>query len=517
MTEVAKRPGRTVAELMTSPAITASPGEKLGAAARRMAEARVGSLVVLEEGRLAGILTERDLLSAGAAGVDPATGLVGEWMTSDPDVVEADAEAIEVWRSLAAHGYRHIPVVAGGELKGVVSLRDLVAVSQLRPVDGVFADVPKGLEGVVAAETAIGSVRGLEGFFHYRQYDATELARRRSFEEVWQLVFDGALPESEPEAARFRHEVSQARRLPPGFLADLRALSRAAGGARLLASLRTAICLLGAREEMQATTDLGRPEARRDALHLAAAMPVLATALYRASRGKEPIEPDPSLPTGANYLYMLTGEVPSPERARAIERYLSLTVDHGLNASTFTARVVASTGADLAAAVSAGMAALSGPLHGGAPSRALDTLDAIGRPERAEAYIRAAIESGERIMGFGHRVYKTPDPRAELMKATARELGGELVTFAEEVEATVVRLLKELKPDRQLYTNVEFYAGVVMELCGIPRPMFTPTFAVSRTVGWCAHVLEQVGDNRLIRPSSRYVGPPPPKPVPAGF
>jgi citrate synthase len=211
---------------------------------------------------------------------------------------------------------------------------------------------------------------------------------------------------------------------------------------------------------------------------------------------------------------MLFGTEPEPMHVTAIGRYLISTIDHGLNASTFTARVVTSTGADVAAAVVAGIAALSGPLHGGAPSRALDTLDAIGTPDRADAFIRAAVERGDRIMGFGHRVYKTLDPRSEMMRETAEEFGGPLVEFAEQVEQTVVRVLDEMKPGRQLYTNVEFYAGVVMELCGIPREMFTPTFAVSRTIGWCAHLIEQAADNRIIRPSSRYLGPPAPQPVP---
>jgi citrate synthase len=265
---------------------------------------------------------------------------------------------------------------------------------------------------------------------------------------------------------------------------------------------------------MRSTRELDPAEVRRDALRIVAALPALAASLYRLGKGSEPVAPDPDLGVAANYLYMLTGERPDAERARAVERYLVLTIDHGLNASTFTARVVASTGADVAAAVTAAIGALSGPLHGGAPSRALDTLDAIGTPERAEEFIRAAVASGDRIMGFGHRVYRTLDPRSELMKETARELGGPLVFFAEQVEETVVRVLHDMKPDRQLYTNVEFFAGVVMELSGIPREMFTPTFAVSRAIGWGAHILEQVADNRIIRPSSRYVGPPPPQPVP---
>jgi citrate synthase len=176
--------------------------------------------------------------------------------------------------------------------------------------------------------------------------------------------------------------------------------------------------------------------------------------------------------------------------------------------------VVTSTGADLGAAIVAAIGALSGPLHGGAPSRALDMLDAIGTPDRAEAFIRAAVEGGDRIMGFGHRVYKTDDPRSLLLRSVSASLGGPLVEFSQSVERTTVDVLAELKPGRQLYTNVEFYAGVVMHTCGIPREMFTPTFAVGRAIGWSSHVMEQAAHNRLIRPAARYVGPPPPQPVP---
>jgi citrate synthase len=241
---------------------------------------------------------------------------------------------------------------------------------------------------------------------------------------------------------------------------------------------------------------------------------ILATA-HRLREGSDPIEPSEDLGFAANYLFMLTGQVPSPLHARAIEQYMILTIDHGFNASTFTSRVVTSTGADLGAAIVAAIGALSGPLHGGAPSRALDMLDAIGTPDLADAYIRDAVERGDRIMGFGHRVYKTDDPRSLLLRSASERLGGSLVEFSQAVERTTVDVLAELKPGRQLYANVEFYAGVVMHTCGIPREMFTPTFAVGRTIGWSTHVMEQASNNRLIRPSARYVGSPPPEPVPA--
>jgi len=237
-------------------------------------------------------------------------------------------------------------------------------------------------------------------------------------------------------------------------------------------------------------------------------------AAHNLGAGRPPVEPRRDLSAAANYLWMVTGTAPTPVHARAVEQYQILTIDHGFNASTFTARVITSTGADLAAAVCGAIGALSGPLHGGAPSRALDMLDDIGTPERADAWLRAAVDRGDRVMGFGHRVYKTDDPRSLFLRDVARSLGGPLVDLATQVEQTAVDVLAEMKPGRRLFTNVEFYAGVVMNTCGIPRDMFTPTFAAGRVIGWSAHVIEQAAHNRLIRPSARYTGPPPPVPVP---
>jgi len=211
---------------------------------------------------------------------------------------------------------------------------------------------------------------------------------------------------------------------------------------------------------------------------------------------------------------MMQGEIPKPEYGRAVEQYLISTIDHGFNASTFTARVITSTGADLGSAVVGAIGALSGPLHGGAPSRALAMLDAIGTEDKAEPWLRDAVERGDRLMGFGHRVYKTDDPRSTMLRGIAERLGGPKVDLAKAIERKAIEVLAEMKPGRQLYTNVEFYAGVVMDTCGVPREMFTPTFASSRVIGWTSHVLEQSADNRLIRPSAHYAGPPPPEPVP---
>jgi citrate synthase len=374
-------------------------------------------------------------------------------------------------------------------------------------------EAPEGLEGVIVAETRLGDVRGRQGFYHYRQYDATELAKNRTLEDVWHLVFRGELPATLEQRQAFEREVAAHRAIPADLLPTLREIV-AGDNFDLLAALRTAVSLLAAKAGFRPSIDASKEELADDALRIAAVTPSLIATLYRLRNGLEPLEPDPALSGAANYLYMLQGKVPTPQHARAIEQYLILTIDHGFNSSTFTARVIASTAADLGACIVGAIGALSGPLHGGAPSRALDMLDEIGQPDRAEPWIRNAVLKGERIMGFGHRVYKADDPRSLTLREIAVQLGGPTSEFARDVEHTVVRVLAELKPGRDLYTNVEFYAGVVMDACGIPREMFTPTFVSSRVIGWCAHVLEQVSHNRLIRPTARYVGPEPPQPVP---
>jgi citrate synthase len=375
-------------------------------------------------------------------------------------------------------------------------------------------DVPRGLAGVVVTDTALGDVRGREGFYHYRQYSAVDLAQTRSFEDYWHLMVHGDLPNAAQRAA-FAAHTAQLRRLPDEVRAALPAVAAASGPSGPLAGLRSALSLLGAVKGFRPVYDIGAEQRRADTVAAAAAVPTLLTALYRLGRGLEPVQPRNDLPYSANYLYMLTGSQPDAERARAIEQYLISTIDHGFNASTFTARVIASTGADVAAALVGAVGALSGPLHGGAPSRALDTLDAIGSRDRIDAWIRERVLAGERIMGFGHPVYRTEDPRSRMLRAIAQQFGGPLVEFAIEVEQCVEAILAELKPGRELHTNVEFYAGVVMELCGLPREMFTPTFAAARVVGWSANVLEQAQDSKIIRPAARYVGPQPPAAVPA--
>jgi citrate synthase len=375
-------------------------------------------------------------------------------------------------------------------------------------------DVPRGLAGVVVTDTVLGDVRGLEGFYHYRQYSAVDLARTRGFEDVWHLLVHGELPDAAQRSA-FAARTAELRRLPVEVRAVLPAIAAASGGSGALAGMRTALSLLGAARGFRPVYDIDAEQRRADALAASAAVPTLLTALHRLGQGLEPIEPRDDLPYAANYLYMLTGSEPDPERARAVEQYLISTIDHGFNASTFTARVITSTGADVAACLVGAVGALSGPLHGGAPSRALDTLDAIGTPDRIDSWIRERVLAGDRIMGFGHPVYRTEDPRSRMLRGIAQQFGGPLVDFAVEVERRVEAILAELKPGRELHTNVEFYAGVVMELCGLPRAMFTPTFAAARVVGWSANILEQAEDSKIIRPAARYVGPGAPVAVPA--
>jgi citrate synthase len=370
--------------------------------------------------------------------------------------------------------------------------------------------VPAGLAGVVVADTTIGDVRGQEGFYHYRQYSAVDLAATRSFEDVWHLLVEGQLPDA-AQAAAFDRRVRALRSLPQGLASLLPQLSL---HVEPLGVLRTAVSLLGSELGWQPTLDIDDAELRDESLRLCAVIPTVLAGTHRLSLGLDPVAPRDDLGYAANYLWMMNGQVPDADHARALEQYLIVAVDHGFNSSTFTARVITSTGADLAAAICGAVGALSGPLHGGAPSRALSMLDEIGSPDRAGPWIRRAVERGDRIMGFGHRVYKTDDPRAVFLRDVSRRLGGDLVDFALEVERTVVDVLAELKPGRDLYTNVEFYAGVVMHACGIPSEMFTPTFAASRSVGWSANVIEQAANNRLIRPAAHYVGPPPPQPVP---
>ncbi|GAA1445352.1 citrate synthase [Leifsonia poae] len=381
-------------------------------------------------------------------------------------------------------------------------------------MDDTLIDVPRGLTNVVAAETTLGDVRGHEGFYHYRQYSAIDLASTRTFEEAWHLLLVGSLPDAEQLAA-FRSRIAQARSVPPGVAELLPAIAGLTGDRDPLAGLRMALAAVAAHDRIRPLYDESEDERIADAIRVSAITPVLLASLHALAEGREPLAPRDDLGYVADYLRMVTGRVPDARHEHALSAYMTAAIDHGFNASTFAARVIASTGADLAAAVGGALGALGGPLHGGAPSRALDTLDEIGTGDRIDEWVTRTIDSGGRIMGFGHAVYRTEDPRSRMLRGIAEGIGGARVAFAVAVERRVQELLERMKPGRELHTNVEFYAAVVMELCGIPRAMFTPTFAAARVVGWTAHVLEQAADGKIVRPSSRYVGPAAPVALPA--
>ncbi|GAA4159192.1 citrate synthase/methylcitrate synthase [Gryllotalpicola daejeonensis] len=370
---------------------------------------------------------------------------------------------------------------------------------------GSLIDVPRGLAGVAVAETAISRVDGDAGFYQYGPYSAVELARSASFEEVWHLLLTGRLPSAE-ELEAFRARVRAAQESPE-LGRVVASLVRGSGEASVspLAGLKAAWPLLSSARGLRPVFDGAEGERLADAIELAAAAPVVLAALHRGDA--TPLPPLPGRGVVANYLHQVTGEVPDAAHERALSAYLIAAMDHGFNASTFTARVIASTGADVASCLAGALGALSGPLHGGAPARALDSLDEVGTPDRIEPWLRDQLAAGRRIMGFGHAVYRTVDPRSVLLRSVAESFGGPHVEFAMAFEAAAERVLAEHKPGRPLHANVEFYAAIVMELCGVPREMLTPTFAVARTVGWTAHVLEQARDAKIIRPSARYVGP----------
>jgi citrate synthase len=353
-----------------------------------------------------------------------------------------------------------------------------------------------GLEGVVAATTALSKVDGTAGRLIYRGYNIHDLAGKASFEEIAYLLWYGKLP-TKMELVDLKVQMLEERTLPTAVLQVLNYLPPTATPMDVL---RTAVSAFGA------ATIQGKPTLDQ-AIALTERFPLILAAFDRIRNGLEPLEAHPELGYAANYLYLLTGQMPKEEHVKALDVYLVLLADHGMNASTFTARVIASTESDIASGVVGAIGALKGPLHGGAPSKVKDMLDAIGTEDRAESWMRDALARGDRLMGFGHRVYKTEDPRSEELREMARIADPQQFALAHKVEELALALLEEQKPGRRLYTNVEFYSAVVLSSVGLPGDMFTPTFAASRIVGWTAHILEQVANNRLIRPEAEYTGP----------
>ncbi len=359
---------------------------------------------------------------------------------------------------------------------------------------------PSGLEGVVAASTALSHVFGEEGKLVYRGYDIHELAGHASFEEVAHLLWVGHLP-NKSELAEFTAKLDANRTLPAEVIAILRQLP---AGTPPMDALRTAVSSLG-----PLLPGVFNEEPDLDeAIALAARFPSILAAFHRIRNGLEPVTHKSGHNTAQSYLYQLFGNEPEARHWKPLETYLILLTDHGMNASTFTARVIASTQSDIVSALTGAVGALKGPLHGGAPSLVLDMLNEIGTAANVDSWLTTALDRGDRLMGFGHRVYKAEDPRAEILREMARTASDPaFFELSLKTEQRALAILNERKPGRRLYTNVEFYSAAVLAAVGLPGDMFTPTFSVARSVGWSAHVLEQVANNRLIRPQSEFVGP----------
>jgi citrate synthase len=377
-----------------------------------------------------------------------------------------------------------------------------------------MTEIARGLEGVKFAQTRLSKVDGQAGQLTIGGYPLEALAPNASFEEVLFLLWNDRLPDR-AELGALERDLAARRALPMAASTVLR--EAAARRLPIMDGMRMGIDTIGL------CSDEPHPAGQVDvgcAVALVAHMPTVAAAYWRLLHGLEPIDARPDLDHAANYLYMLNGREPHPEAARALETYLNTVIDHGMNASTFTARVITSTRSDIVSAIVGAIGALKGPLHGGAPGPALDMVFEIREraarsgesvAQEAEGWVRETMETGGRIMGFGHRVYKVRDPRADVLGQAAERMfsvTGEsrLYDDAREVEQVALRVLEELKPGRNLKTNVEFYTALVLHGIGLEVAMFTPTFAVGRVGGWTAHVLEQVRDDRLIRPDAEYVG-----------
>ncbi len=367
--------------------------------------------------------------------------------------------------------------------------------------------VDRGLEGIIVGTTALSEIDGAAGRLRYRGYDIDDLASNASFEEVVHLLLFGTLPTAH-QLADLGVRLAANRALPPAVLAMLREIPIDAWPMDVVRTAVSALALFAPHQENGA--HLSTP---RTAISLIAKTPTIVAAWDRLRRGLQPIDPLPRLGMAANFLYMRTGRMPIPEAERALDAYFVLLADHSYNASTFAARVTASTRADIFAAATSALATLEGDLHGGAPGQVMKMLLGIGKPAEAPAYVADLLARGQRIMGMGHREYRVRDPRAKHLDVLARDLGEATNT----VWHTVARALEEAasvalaraKPARPLAANVEFYTAPTLYALGIPPDEFTCLFACSRMAGWTAHVLEQLADNRLIRPQATYAGHPP--------
>jgi citrate synthase len=361
-------------------------------------------------------------------------------------------------------------------------------------------ETQSGLEGVIAATTRLSRIDGEVGRLIMAGYSVEEIAPRASFEQMAHLLWYGKLPNSK-ELKDLYADLASRRCLPHATSALLREAAR------------NSVPAMDALRMAAGTLRLGHPESPDEDAHtLLASFPTIVGAYWRLRGGQEPLEPRTDLSHAEYSLHQIFGGEIRKERARGLETYLNTVCDHGLNASTFAARVIVSTHSDLISAITGAVGALKGPLHGGAPGPALDMVFEIGTPQRAEEVILSKLARGDRLMGFGHRVYRVRDPRADVLAAAAErfyatEGDRELYALARAVEKTALRVLAERKPGRRLETNVEFYTALLLHGLGMPKELFAPTFAIARVLGWTAHCLEQIRDGRLIRPQSEYIGP----------
>jgi citrate synthase len=355
----------------------------------------------------------------------------------------------------------------------------------------------KGLRGVVAGQTAVSEVYGGEGRLIYRGYDIHDLVKNTTFEEVAYLLWNGELPNA-AQLNALKQQMSGERTLPALVMTFLKSLPNDAAPMDVL---RTAVSMLGLTDRQPTPTPA-------QAISVTAKVATILAVFHRLRNGLSVLEPRADLSHTGNYIYMLTGQEPSEVAARCLGAYFILLADHSFNASTFTARVVTSTESDIYSCVSAGLGALKGPLHGGAPALVLGMLNEIGTPDKAEAWLRARLAEHKPIMGIGHRVYRAEDPRAEILRGIAQEVSDEVFfDLAYQTEQTALRLVHENPHAARMYTNVEFYSAAVLHAAGLPADLFTPTFAASRTAGYTAHILEQFNEHDLIRPLAAYVGP----------
>jgi citrate synthase len=366
--------------------------------------------------------------------------------------------------------------------------------------------VDRGLEGVIVGETELSNVEGLEGRLTYRGYDIHDLAVHASYEEICYLLLFGDLP-NKFQLEDLRVRMATNRMLPQPLLELMSAIPKTAWPMDVLRTMVSALALYVPHSE-----DGSHASNPRTAIHIIARTPTIVAAWDRIRRNLEPIDPLPDLSHAANFLYMRTGKVPIREAERALDTYFVLLADHSYNASTFSARVTASTRADIFASATAALATLEGDLHGGAPGKVMTMLMEIGKPERAAAYVREVLARGEKVMGMGHREYKVRDPRAEHLERMAKELcvaSGDMKWYevARALEDASNQAFAESKPGRRIYANVEFYTAPTLYSLGIPPDEFTCLFACGRMAGWTAHILEQLANNRLIRPQATYTGP----------